>query len=336
MQQMQKLRQILSKILSKSFFVYATFLVFIVLQVYFFIPSIKDNNWTGLPEVGSRFEVLKNQSEKKTLEQNMKGVHLLENDPKQKGWELFAEEATGSKDEQWILKKVKVRFYTDDESSFTVVGEVGEVDGQSKNMIIRGNVITESSNGYSFQTSELKYLADEKKLYSSDYVDMKGPDDADGKGLVLTGQGLEILVAESKIKILNQVEARKTVDRKNFKINSDSSVFSNKDREALFSGQVRLEYDSLRLKSNFVEFKYSKAKSILQLVRAFEKVSLLDQDKAGTCNELIVNLIEDKMIMNGRPRIKIGPDEIQGDQITFSEKGKKVSVRQMKLERKAQ
>ncbi len=292
------------------------------------------------PAVSSHFEALKNQPEKKTIEQNMKGVHLLENDLDQKGWELFAEEASGSRDEQWVLKKVKVRFYTDDESSFTVMGDVGEVNGQTKDMIIRGNVVTESSNGYYFQTTELRYEAKYKKLHSSDSVKMKGPDDQDGKGLELTGQGLEILVAESKIKILDQVESHKIVDGKEFRINSNSSVFSNKDREALFSGNVRLQYDSMRLKSNFAEFKYaakkSKAKGALQIVRAFGKVNLLDNNKTGTCEELIVNLVNDTMTMNGMPKIRIDKDEIQGDQIIFSDKGKKVSIRQMKLERSTQ
>lgn len=331
---MQQKKFKLSKFLNKSFFVYATFVVFIVLQIYFFIPSIKNNQWMGAPATTpSSIAALKNQSEKKSIEQNMKGVHLLENDQKKKGWELFAEEASGSKEEQWLLKKVKVRFYNDELNSFTVVGDVGEVDGQSKDMIIRGNVVTESSNGYFFETSELRYRASEKKLYSSDYVNMKGPPDKDGAGLELTGQGLEIFIAESKIKILNQVEARKNVGPQKFNINSDNSVFSNKDREALFSGNVRLQYDSMKLRSGFAEFKYSK-KSTLETVRAYERVELLDQNKSGTCDELIVNLLSDTMIMNGNPRVRMDKDEIQGAQIIFSEKGKKVKISQMKLERK--
>lgn len=334
---MRQTKRTLSKVFNKSFFVYATFIAFILIQIYFFIPSIKNNDWAGKDStVNTNFNALKNQSEKKTIEQNMKGVHLLENDQKKKGWELFAEEASGSKEEQWLLKKVKARFYTDEVESFTVTGDVGEVDGQTKNMIIRGHVITESSNGYSFATSELKYKAREKKLYSADYVDMKGPDDKDGKGLTLTGQGLEIYIAESKIKILNQVEARKTVGQKKFKVNSDSSIFSNKDREALFSGNVKLQYDSMKLNSHYADFKYSKAKSMLEIVRAYEQVELFDVNKAGTCSELIVNLINDTMTLNGSPKVKINEDEIQGDQIVFSEKGKKVRIGKMKLERKSQ
>ncbi len=322
----------LSKIFNKSFVVYFTLFVFVVLQIYFFIPSIKENSWMGSNPTSDQFKALAN--EKKSIEQKMQGVHLLENDKDKKGWELFAEEATGSKDEQWMLKKVKVRFYSDEMSSFTVTGDVGEVDGQSKNMTIRGNVLTESSNGYFFETSELRYLAQQKKLYSDDAVNMRGPDDINGKGLVLTGQGLEIYVADSKIKILHQVEARKNVENKKFKLNSDSSIFSNKDREASFAGDVKLLYDSMVLKAPFAEFKYSKAKDVLEIVRVFDQVEMTDLNKTGTCAELIVNILQDTMTMNGQPKVRMGADEIQGDQIIFSEKGKKVKISQMKLERK--
>jgi LPS export ABC transporter protein LptC len=329
---MRLTKQKLSKIFSKSFIVYFTLFVFVVLQIYFFIPSIKGNSWTGSNPTSDKFKSMTN--EKKSIEQKMRGVHLLENDKDRKGWELFAEEATGSKDEQWMLKKVKVRFYSDEVSSFTVTGDVGEVDGQSKDMTIRGNVITESSNGYFFETSELRYQAENKKLYSSDSVNMRGPDDQNGKGLTLTGLGLEIYVADSKIKILHQVEARKIVENKKFKLNSESSIFSNKDREASFAGDVKLLYDSMMLKSPFAEFKYSKKKDVLEIVRIYDQVEMIDANRTGTCQELIINLLQDTMTMNGSPKVRMGVDEIQGGQIVFSEKGKKVKITQMKLERK--
>ncbi len=327
------LRQKLNKIFNKSFIVYFTLFVFIVLQVYFFIPSIRGNSWTAPNPAKNQFKVI--TQEKKSIEQKMQGVHLLENDKDKKGWELFAAEASGSKDEQWMLKKVKVKFYTDEISSFTVTGDIGEVDGRSKDMTIRGNVLTESSNGYSFETSELRYLATEKKLFSEDSVNMRGPDDKNGKGLTLTGQGIEIFVADSKIKILHQVEARKRVENKNFKLNSESSIFSNKDREATFTGDVKLLYDSMLLKAPMAEFKYARGKNVLEIVRVFNGVEMTDQNRAGTCDELIIRLLEDTMTMNGHPKVRMGLDEIQGGQIIFSEKGKKVKITQMQLERKS-
>ncbi|MBC7754557.1 MAG: LPS export ABC transporter periplasmic protein LptC [Moraxellaceae bacterium] len=329
---MRLTKQKLSKIFSKSFIVYFTLFIFVVLQIYFFIPSVRENSWTGSNPATEKIKTM--TTEKKSIEQKMQGVHLLENDKNKKGWELFAEEASGSKDEQWILKKVKVRFYTDEMSSFTVTGDVGEVDGRSKDMTIRGNVITESSNGYFFETSELRYQADQKKLFSEDAVKMHGPDDKNGQGLTLTGQGLEIFVAESKIKILNQVEARKVVENKKFKLNSTSSVFSNKDREATFTGDVKLLYDSMMLKAPFAEFKYSKGKDVLEIVRVYDQVQMIDANRTGTCQELIINLLQDTMIMNGQPKVRMGADEIQGGQIVFSEKGKKIKITQMQLVRK--
>ena len=332
-QAMQLKKNKLSKIFTKSFLVYSVFALFIILQMYFFIPSIKNNQWIS-SKSAEQIKELKNQSQKKSIEQKMKGIHLLENDQQKKGWELFSEEATGSKDEQWLLKKVKVKFYADEISSFTVTGDVGEVDGQNKDMTIRGNVITESSNGYTFETSELKYQAIQKKLFSSDLVNMKSPADKNGSGLVLTGMGLEIFVAESKIRILNQVEARKIVDGKKFKLNANSSVFSSRDREATFMGSVKINFDTMKLSAPFADFKYKNKKDILEIVRLYDQVEFIDNNRRGKCSELIVNQVEGTMTMNGSPQVKMDQDEIQGEQIVFSDNGKKVKINRMKLERK--
>ena len=84
---------------------------------------------------------------------------------------------------------------------------------------------------------------------------------------------------------------------KNFRLNSNSSVFSNKDREASFAGDVKLVYDTMILKSPFAEFKYSKTKEVLEIVRAYDRVEMIDQNKTGTCSELIVNMPASNLIL---------------------------------------
>lgn len=318
--------------ISNALIVYLSFIVFIALQVFLFIPSIRSNKW--LSSGSSNNNLFFDDNSKKSYEQKMIGVHLLENSKTEKGWELYAAEASGSKNDDWTLKKVKVTFYSDDSSSFTVIGEVGEVDGFSKNMRIRGNVLTESSNGYSIETTELMYVSKEKKLFSTDAVVLRGPPDKDGSGLFLNGQTLEIKILENKISILNSVQANKMVDNKLFKINSTSSTFSNKDKEALFYGNVRILYDNMKISSPYAEFKYSSQKNALETVQVYDDVILTDKTKTATCREMLINIPNDTMILKGNPRIKMGEDEIQGDEVIFSEKGKKIKINQLQFKRK--
>lgn len=326
----------LSKIFRKSYFVYVTILLFIFVEVYFLIPSIKNNLWqtsSGLPFASVGPQTQEN-SLKPSKEQKMNGVHLVENDGDFKGWELYSEEASGSKDELWVLKKVRIKFYKNDKLNFSVSGDIGEIDGQTKNMIIRGGVVTESANGYKFETSELKYEAKTKELYNDDIVKMTGKADKNGGALKLTGNGLHIYTQKNSIRISHMVETNKIIQNKKFNLKSETADFSNTDREAIFSGKVEIVYDDMQLKSPFAQFKYLKSKDILSTITAYDQVFFSQGIKVGGCSELIVDLIADTMTLNGKPHVKIDKDEIQGEQIVFSDKGKKVKINQLKMSRK--
>lgn len=300
--------------------------------VYKRIGSSKEDLVVSDPTTNSNF-ISQNQPEKKSIEQKMKGVHLVENDHDTKGWELLSEEAVGEGTESWTLKKVKVQFYSEDDSSFTVTGDVGEVDGPSKNMLIRGNVITQSENGYTFLTNQLKYDSERKVLYTEDSVTMSGPPDKRGGGFNLVGIGMEIKVPSNRMKIMNQVRADKMVDGKLFKLKSDSSDFSSRTQEALFTGNVKMDYDKMQIDAPFAEFKYSKTTKNLSSIYVYDKVEMKDEQKTATCKELIMDLVADQMILRGQPLVKMGTDQIQGEEITFYDKGTKMKISKMSMQR---
>ncbi|MBC7421771.1 MAG: LPS export ABC transporter periplasmic protein LptC [Bdellovibrio sp.] len=275
------------------------------------------------------------QSKKKdSVEQKMSGIHLVENSETEKGWELFANEASGTSDSQWVLKKVKVQFFSKDNSSFTVTGDVGEIDGASRDMIVRGNVITTSSNGYSFKTDSLRYDSKLKQMSSSDSVEMKGPPDQKGTGIKLTGLGLLVLVDQNKMNILNNVEAHKVIDKKNFDLKSSTAEFSNRNHEALFSGNVKMNLGPSYVEAPKAFFKYSQQTKLLQTIVLNKGVKLAENDKRATCDELEIDLVEDKMTLRGQPRVQQGSDEIRGQEIVFLDGGKKVKINQVNIKGK--
>lgn len=271
---------------------------------------------------------------RKAVEQKMVGVHLVENSNNSKGWELHADEATGSSDELWVLKKVKVEFFNENESSFVVSGDVGEINGQTKNMVIRGQVVTQSSNGYQFETNDLKYVADDKELVSDSPVSMLGPDDKNGAGFKLTGNGFKIDLVSNKMYIESNIEASKMMDNKNFHVTSNSAEFSNKSQEALFSGSVKMSFDKTKVTAPQAFFKYSEKQKALQSILLKDQVVLKDEGKSAVCQQLLMNLIEDTMTLSGHPKVQMGEDEIQGEEIVFLEGGKKVKINKVKIDSK--
>lgn len=260
------------------------------------------------------------------VEQKMQGVHLVENNDNEKGWELFANEAVGTADSQWVVKNVKVQFFNENKSSFTVTGDIGEIDGTSKDMMIRGNVKTSSSNGYYFKTDTLRYLAKQKIMTSLDAVLMEGPPDKSGNGFRLTGEKLLVDIVKNKMSILDKINATKVINEKDFKLNSVRADFSNKSQEAVFSGDVKMNLGTFNVKAPLANFNYSNnAKSLIRILLQ-KGVEFVDLDRKGTCEELEMDLVENKMTMRGQPKVQQGEDQIRGHEIVFIDGGKKVKI----------
>lgn len=316
--------------LNKYTLLFALLVIFIFLEILFISPRLLEKQSDDLTQY-QQLQAMAQNKTKDAVEQKMSGIHLVENEANKKGWELFASEASGTSDSQWVLKKVKVQFFAEDNSNFTVIGEVGEIDGATRDMIIRGDVLTTSTNGYQFKTDSLRYSAKDKMMRSPDAVSMEGPPDKKGTGFKLNGVGLEVDINNNKMTILNSIEADKMLDGKNFHLTSDRAEFSNRSQEALFTGAVKMNLGESHIESSTAQFFYSNAQNSLERILMRGGVRLTENDKKATCRELEINLPEDKMTLRGQPRVQQGDDEINGHEIVFLDGGKKVKINQVNL-----
>ena len=318
--------------LNKYTLLFALLVVFIFLEILFVSPRLLEKKSDDVNQVEyQKLQAMAQNQKKDAVEQKMSGVHLVENDENKKGWELFASEASGTSDSQWVLKKVKVEFFSNDNSSYNVMGEVGEIDGATRDMIIRGDVLTTSTNGYQFRTDSLRYSAKDKMMRSSDAVFMEGPPDKKGAGFKLNGVGLEVEIKTDKMRILNSVQADKVIDGKQFNLTSNNAEFSNKTQEAQFAGAVRMKLGDSHIEAPLAKFYYSGVQKMLDRIVLSGGVKLTDKDKKATCRELEINLTEDKMTLRGQPKVQQGDDEINGNEIVFLDGGKKVKINQVNL-----
>lgn len=298
--------------------------VFIFLEIIIMSPSLLERG-DDTADLEKTMELMA-EKDKNAVEQKMQGVHLLENGESEKAWELFANEATGTADSQWVLKNVKVQFFSENKSSFVVTGEVGEIDGATKDMMIRGNVTTSSSNGYSFKTDTLRYTAKQKKMTSVDKVLMEGPPDSGGKGFKLTGEKLLVDITTNKMSILDNVVATKVINDKDFNLTSVRADFSNKNQEASFSGDVKMALGTFHVQAPIAFFNYSSTSRALVKILLKQGVQFVDTDRKGSCGELEMDLVDNKMTMRGQPKVQQGEDEIKGQEIVFIDGGKKVKI----------
>ncbi len=109
-------------------------------------------------------------------------------------WELKAEAVTYQQSQNLIsFKKVTLTYFPKGESPVTLVGNLGKLDTQKKNVFIEGEVVISTSDGYELKAPSLQY-EDEKREVSTDTAfTFKGPN------IFLDGQGVSMNLDSQKI-----------------------------------------------------------------------------------------------------------------------------------------
>lgn len=327
-------------------FIFVALLVLLFVEVLIVFPSRLEHEDDA--EVRARIEAQserlrrgeKPEEPKSLAEQKMQGVHLVESQQGSRDWELFSVSAEGSQAAgTWKLKQVKVYFYNKEKVEFTVTGDSGTIDSKSKDLSVIGNVVTRSENGYVFQTPSIYYSSKTRLIESPEEVLMKGPRDSSGEGLFLKGRRMKVLVDQSKMLIQEKITAQKPEKAgKNFEIVADGAEFSGKSREARFLGSVRMSYDNMKLEGPEASFLYNTGADILSSIAIKGGVKVSDADKFATSESVSLDLLANKYIFKGRPKVIQNNDELTGEEIIFLDGGKKVKVERVraKVENKDQ
>lgn len=273
-----------------------------------------------------------NANGKVGTQQMAHGVHLVESRKGSSDWEMFSESAENTQGGgAWQLQKVKILFYNNEKVDFVVTGDHGNIDSESKNIRIDGNVVTKSTNGYEFRTNSMVYYQALRTLSSPDEVKMLGPPDSHGQGLILQGKKLEANIDESLMKIQENVKATKQLaEGKKFQIKSQRAEFSGKNRTARFLQDVSIDVGSLKMEGPEANFEYRPGVDMLQSILVKGGVKVSDLDKYATADSVNFDPEQNKFVFDGRPRVVQNNDEITGDQIVFIDGGKKVKVIKIK------
>ena len=309
-------------------------LIFLFVEILIIFPNQLERQEENAEKAAAAEQ---NQDQTAQGGQKMQGVHLVESQSGARDWELFSESATGSQAEgTWQLKKVRVLFYNKEKVEFTVTGDTGTIDQKLKDINIIGNVTTRSENGYSFKTPSIFYSSKTREIRSPEQVLMQGPRDKDGAGMFLRGSRMLVLVEQSKMVIQGTVTAKKPVQGgKALEVSSDGAEFSGKNREAKFLGAVRMSYDNMKLEGPAASFLYGK-NDLLSAVNISGGVKVSDVDKYATSESVNLDLLADKYVFKGRPKVIQNNDELSGEEIIFLEGGKKVKIERAraKMEKK--
>ncbi len=117
-------------------------------------------------------------------------------------WELKASTANYFKGNKVAeFEDVDIIFYSEKERTFTVRGDTGILNTETRDVELSGNVIGTSSDGYRFQTEFLSYEAAKQQARTDKKVLLESPQ------FNLEGWGMVMDLEKEKVFLLNDVRA---------------------------------------------------------------------------------------------------------------------------------
>jgi LPS export ABC transporter protein LptC len=137
----------------------------------------------------------------------LKQVHLQEQGRDGSRWQLDAEYSeTFEEQNKTTMKKVIVKVDQPSKGdqgsrSWTVTGDEGDLNQETKNVELRGNVVLISSDGLRLETDRLRWDAEAQRAWTEDPVVIYRA------GAVVRGTGFESKVAEEISSIKGRVRA---------------------------------------------------------------------------------------------------------------------------------
>ncbi|GAB6099456.1 hypothetical protein JCM16358_13350 [Halanaerocella petrolearia] len=124
----------------------------------------------------------------------------------EKRWDLQAEEIVEPKvdkkeQQKTILQRIKEgKYFSQDRLKYTLTADQVIHFSDSKDMILKGNIVLQERDGEQIKTSKLKWLSEEKELSTTNKVEVKLTNSR------LKAQQMTVKVEENIIDFKDQVE----------------------------------------------------------------------------------------------------------------------------------
>jgi LPS export ABC transporter protein LptC len=266
--------------------------------------------------------------------QVMRGIHMVETKGEKRDWELRSDHAyTEESGGRWKLENVNIRFFGEGDIYYDVTGKTGEVNVQTKDVEIQGDVKMVSSNGYTFRSQKLNYLSDGRQIYTKDPIEVRGGQERGEHPSELVGTGAIANLITNEIAIQSDVRSKKQTENGDWiYIESKRAELSAANKFAKYLGEVTIDYKGSRITGPSARFDYDqKAKAVSSmLVEGGGRVT--DLSKWATANSIQMLFPQNKFILKGGPRVVQDNDELVGEEIVFLDGGKEIVVNRAKAE----
>lgn len=112
-------------------------------------------------------------------------MHVVQNKQGEKNWEMWAKTAKVYRKKNLTeLETIHIQYYPKNGKPLDITADNGEMETDSRNILLRGNVLIKTSAGYTLHTDSLRFRPKDKRIDTDDKILLEGV------SFNLTGVGL--------------------------------------------------------------------------------------------------------------------------------------------------
>jgi len=241
-------------------------------------------------------------------------------------WVLNSKRAQSFLDGEWELTDVKGQRFNGQKGKIDFSSDRGKTNIKAKTFSLIDNVKAKSTNGYKLKTNSLIFETDDKEkrfFKTADPVNIYNV----GEKLEVYSVGLKGEVESGVVELLSEVSCKKSV--KNYKdilIKSDTAEFKSSLKSIRFRDNLRVSQEKFKIRGEEAYFVYDEKNRTLKSVQVDGDILASDGVKTAMSETVEMRTTEDVIIFQGNPRIKMGKNEMIGQEILITNKQKNIQV----------
>ena len=241
-------------------------------------------------------------------------------------WVMNAKRARSVMDGEWELEEVEGQRLNDKNEKIDFSSERAETNLKEKSFSLIENVKAKSTTGYQFETNSLNFetAEDNKKFFkTTDPVKIYNK----GEELEVFSTGLKGEAESGVVELLSEVICKKSVkDYKDILIQSDTAEFKSSLKSIRFRDNLRVSQEKFKIKGEEAYFVYDEKNRTLKSVQVDGDILASDGVKTAMSETVEMRTTEDVIIFQGNPRIRMGKNEMIGQEILITNKQKNIQV----------
>lgn len=247
-------------------------------------------------------------------------------------WEIEAEEAMFFQDKaKTEFKKISVTFYYKEDYELILSGDSGELNNDTKNIVIKDNVKIKVEDDYTLSTDSLNYNSEKHQISTDNPIDVTGPDVSfHGNGLVFDLNSEELFIKSNVSTDFTQ-KGKKTRPVEKDALGFDnlgsfegplhitsSGFYGNRKNNLIrYTGGAHASHKEATLRASSITIYFKGDGGEISKIVASGNVKLVRSDITSTCGVMTFDYNTKILTLENNPVIWRGDDMVKGDKILY-------------------